>query len=86
MQDRQVPCGVGNIVLPCSAKIVSPQKSNKCKKRSSKSQNKEATQLLFDLELKDELVKIAPNSLTDEMKEDWMQKFWDEIQEANAHK
>ena len=45
--------------------MVSPQKSNKCRKRSSKSQTKEATRLPFDIELKDELVKIVPNNLPD---------------------
>ena len=66
--------------------MVSPQKSNKWRKRSSKSQTKEATQLPFDIELKDEPVKIVPNSLANEIEEDWMRKLWDKIQEANTHK
>ena len=86
MHDRQVPSALGHLVLPNGAEIVSPQKSNKRKKRSSKSQTKEATQLPSDRELKDELVKIVPNNLSDKTEEDWMRKLWDEIQEANAHK
>ena len=31
-------------------------------------------------------MKIVPNSLCDETKEDWMRKLWDEIQEANVDK
>ena len=86
MQDRQVPSGLGNLVLPNGAKAVSPQKSNKRKKRSSKSQTKEATQLPSNIELKDKLIKIVPSSLANETKDDWMRKLWDEIQEANALK
>ena len=86
MHDRQVPSGPGNLVLPNGAKMLSPQKSNKCKKRSSKSQTKEATQLPSDIELKDKPVKIVPNILADETEEDWMRKLWNEIQEANARK
>ena len=58
-----MPSGPGNLVLPNGAVMLSPQNSNKCKKRSSKSQTKEATQLPSDIELKDELVGIVPNSL-----------------------
>ena len=79
VQDRQVPSGPRNLVLPNRVETMSPQKSNKCKKRSSKSQTKEATQLPSDIELKDEPVKIVPKSLADETEEDWMRKFWDEI-------
>ena len=86
MQDRQLPSGPGNLVLPNEVETVSPQKGNKRKKRSSKSQTKEATQFPYDLELKDEPIKIVPNSLADKIEEDWMQKLWDEIQEANARK
>ena len=86
MQDRQVPSGPRNLVLPNGAKTVSPQKSNKCKKRSSKSQTKEATQLPYGRDLKDELVKIVPNNLPNKIEEDWIRKLWDEIQEANACK
>ena len=75
VQDRQVPIGPGNFVLPNGAKTVSPQKSNKCRKRSSKSQIKDATQLPSDLELKDELVKTVPNNLADKTKEDLMRKL-----------
>ena len=49
---------------------MSPQKSNKRRKRSSKSQTKEVTQLPCDIELKDKLVKIVPNSLANETEED----------------
>ena len=86
VQDRQVPSGPGNLVLPSGAETVNPQKSNKRRKRSSKSQTKEATQLPSDIELKDKLVKIVPNSLAHEMEEDWMRRLWDKIQEANACK
>ena len=65
---------------------MSPQKSNKYRKRSNKSQTKDATQLPFDIELKEKLVKIVPNSLADKTEEDWMRKLWEEIQEANARK
>ena len=70
VQDRQVPSGPRNLVLPDGAKIVNPQTSNKCRKISIKSHNKEATQLPFDLQLKDKPIKIVPNSLIDETKED----------------
>ena len=53
VQDRQVPSGPRNLVLPNGAKTMSPQKSNKRKKRSRKSQKRELTQLPSDLELKD---------------------------------
>ena len=42
------------------------------------------TQIPSDIELKDEPIKIVPDSLVDETEEDWMRKLWDEIQEANA--
>ena len=64
--------------------MVSPQKSNKCKKRSGKSHTKDATQLPLDIKLKDKPIKIVPNSLADKIEEDWMRKLWDEIQEANV--
>ena len=80
VHDRQVPSGPGNLVLPNKAKTVSPQKSYKCRKRSSKSQTKEATQLPSNIELKDEIVKIVPNSLVGKIEEDWMRKLWDKIQ------
>ena len=86
VQDRQVPSGPGNLVLPNVAEMVSPQRSNKRRKRSSKSQTKDATQLPSDIQLKDELVKIVPDSLADKTEEDWMRKLWDKIQEANARK
>ena len=86
VQDRQVPSGPGNLVLPNGVETVSPQKSNKRRKRSSKSQTKETTQLPSDIELKDEPVKIVSNSLANETKEDWMRNLWEEIQEANACK
>ena len=72
--------------MPNNTEMVSPQKSNKHRKRSNKSQTKETTQLPSDIEPKDEPVKIVPNSLVDKTKEDWMRKLWDEIQEANARK
>ena len=68
VQDRQGSSGPRNLVLPNKAKTVSPQKSNKHRKRSSKSQTKEATQLPADIELKDEPVKIVPNSLPNKTK------------------
>ena len=86
VQDRQVPSGPRNLILPNGAELVSPQKSNKCKKRSSKSQTKEATQLPSNIELKDEPIKIVSNSFADETKEDWMRNLWDKIQEENACK
>ena len=86
MQDRQVPSGPRNLVLPNGAKTVSPQKSNKCRKRFEKSLTKEATQLPSDIELKDEPVKIVPNNLADKTEEDWMRKLWDKIQKVNARK
>ena len=79
MQDRQVPSGLRNLVLPNGVEIVSPQKSNKCKKRSCRSVNKEVAQLPLAIELKDELIKIVPNSLADKTEEDWMRKLWDKI-------
>ena len=79
VQDRQVPSGPRNLVLPNGAETVSPQKSNKRKKRSNKSQTKDATQLFSDIELKDEPLKIVPNSLANKIEEDWMRKLWDEI-------
>ena len=66
--NSKVPNGPGNLVFPNSAKVVSLQKSNKHRKRSSKSQTKDATQLPSNLELKDEPVKIVPNSLADELR------------------
>ena len=65
---------------------MSPQKSNKCRKWSSKAQTKGATQLPSDEELKDKSVTIVSNNLCDKIEEDWMRKFWDEIQEANMDK
>ena len=58
VQDRQVPSGPRNLVLPNGAKMISPQKSSKCRKRSNKSQTKEATQLPSDIKLKDEPIKL----------------------------
>ena len=81
-----MPSGPRNIVLPNEAEMVSPQKRNKHKNKSSKSQTKDVNQLPSNLELKDEPIKIVPNSLADKIEEDWMRKLWDEIQEANAHK
>ena len=66
--------------------MVSPQKSNKRRKRSRKSQTKDATQLLSDIELNNKLVKIVPNNLANKIEEDWMRKLWDKIQEANTRK
>ena len=75
MQDRQVLGGPGNLVLPNKIEMVSPQKSNKHRKRSNKSQTKDATQLPSDIELKDKPIKIVPNSLADKIEEDWMRKL-----------
>ena len=43
-------------------------------------------QLSSNKELKDESVRIVPNSLPNKIEEDWMRKLWDEIQEANTNK
>ena len=63
-----------------------PQKSNKHRQCSNKTQIKGANQLPSNQELKDDLVKIVPKSLRGKIEEDWMGKLWDKIQEANANK
>ena len=67
--------GPKNLVLPNGAEIVSPQKSNKCRKRSNKAKTKGATQLPLDQDLKEESMRMVPNSISNKMEEDSMRKL-----------
>ena len=64
-----------------------PQKTNKRRRRRANTHRKTESQPPKEvMEPKVEPEMVAPNSVSEEKKEEWMKSLWDEIQEANANR